>query len=88
MATGAWGASELRDAASVYADPLQYRIIPAHTIDSKPMPTAWAPGKAPGIRSACAAHCAPYQQCHMPARSGVGCVPTGGSKVSEGWNAP
>ena len=42
-------ASGLRDAASVYADPLQYRIIPAHTIDSKPMPTVWSPGKRLGF---------------------------------------
>ena len=46
---GSVGASELREAASAYADPLQYRIIPAHTIDSKPMPTVWTPGKRLGF---------------------------------------
>ena len=46
---GSVGAAELQDAASAYADPLQYRIIPAHTIDSKPMPTVWSPGKRLGF---------------------------------------
>ena len=42
-------ADDLRDAARAYADPLQCRIIPSHTIDSKPMPAEWAPGKRLGF---------------------------------------
>ena len=43
------GADELREAASAYADPLQCRIIPPHSIDSKPMPAEWAAGKRLGF---------------------------------------
>ena len=43
------GADELREAASVYAEPLQCRIIPPHSIDSKPMPTEWTHGKRLGF---------------------------------------
>ena len=43
------GAEALRDAAGVYADPLQCRIIPPYSIDSKPMPTEWAADKRLGF---------------------------------------
>lgn len=43
------GADELREAADAYADPLQCRIIPPHSIDSKPMPTEWTHGKRLGF---------------------------------------
>lgn len=42
-------ADELSEAAGVYADPLQCRIIPPHSIDSKPMPAAWAVGARLGF---------------------------------------
>ena len=43
------GADELREAAGAYADPLQCRIIPPHSIDSKPMPAEWVAGKRLGF---------------------------------------
>ena len=46
---GSAGADELREAAGAYADPLQYRIIPSHSIDSKPMPAEWTAGKRLGF---------------------------------------
>ena len=39
----------LRDAASICADPLQSRILPTHTMDSKPMPLQWRKGKRLGF---------------------------------------
>ena len=44
-------AEELREAASVYGDPLQCRIIPAHSIESKLMPTEWPVGKRLGFEA-------------------------------------
>ena len=46
---GSARADELREAGGAYADPLQARIIPPHSIDSKPMPTEWAAGKRLGF---------------------------------------
>ena len=42
-------ADELRDAAAIYACPLQSRIIPAAGLDSKPMPAQWQAGKSLGF---------------------------------------
>ena len=42
-------ADGLRDAAAVCADPLQARILPAGSIDSKPMPMKWAKDKRFGF---------------------------------------
>ena len=42
-------ADELREAAGVYADPLQCRVIPPRSIDSKPMPAEWTAGKRLGF---------------------------------------
>ena len=46
---GLAGADDLREAAGVYADPLQARIIPPHSIDSKPMPAEWTSGNRLGF---------------------------------------
>ena len=46
---GRSGADELREEASICADPLQSRIIPASAMDSKPMPTGWRAGKRLGF---------------------------------------
>ena len=46
---GQSGADELREAAAICADPLQARIIPASTIDTKPMPTEWRADKQLGF---------------------------------------
>ena len=45
------GADSLRDAAGIYADPLQAKIIPVHTINSKPMPTEWRADKQLGFET-------------------------------------
>ncbi len=42
-------ADELRESAAICADPLQTRIIPASTIDSKLMPAEWQTGKRLGF---------------------------------------
>ncbi len=42
---GTASADVLREQAAVSADPLQARIVPAATIDSKPMPTTWPIGR-------------------------------------------
>ena len=42
-------AEELCEAASIYAEPLQCRIMPAQSIQSKPMPMEWAPAKRLGF---------------------------------------
>ena len=39
----------LRDAAVLYCDPQQAKILPASRIDSKPMPAEWQPGKRLGF---------------------------------------
>ena len=44
-------AEELRDAASTYADPLQCRVLPASSIDSKPMPSEWPVEKRLGFEA-------------------------------------
>jgi CRISPR system Cascade subunit CasE len=46
---GTADATELREAAGDYADPLQCRIIPPASIDSKPMPTEWPERKRLGF---------------------------------------
>ena len=46
---GQSGADDLREEADICADPLQSRIIPASTIDSKPMPSEWRGGKRLGF---------------------------------------
>ncbi|MDE2786638.1 MAG: type I-E CRISPR-associated protein Cas6/Cse3/CasE [Chloroflexota bacterium] len=46
---GTADAETLREAAGLYADPLQSRIIPPHGIDSKPMPAEWTAGKRLGF---------------------------------------
>lgn len=42
-------ADALREAATIYADPLQAGIIPAGRIESKPMPSEWEVGKNLGF---------------------------------------
>ena len=44
-------AGALCDAAGIYADPLQAKILPGHTINSKPMPTEWRAGKRLGFET-------------------------------------
>lgn len=44
-------ADALREAASIYADPLQAKILPGHTINSKPMPMEWRAGKRLGFEA-------------------------------------
>ncbi len=44
-------AEELCEAASIYAEPLQCGIMPAQSIESKPMPMEWAPGKRLGFET-------------------------------------
>ena len=46
---GPAGADDLREAAGIYADPLQGRILRAGTLDSKPMPAKWQTGKRLGF---------------------------------------
>ena len=46
---GPAAADTLRETSCLYACPLQARIIPAASIDSKPMPTEWQPGKRLGF---------------------------------------
>lgn len=46
---GQSGADALREAGDTFAEPLQCRIIPAATIDSKPMPAEWQVGKRLGF---------------------------------------
>ena len=41
----------LREAASIYADPLQGRVIPTDKMDSKPMPAQWQLGKHLGFET-------------------------------------
>lgn len=48
---GTADAEELRAAADLYADPLQSRIIPTRSIDSKAMPAEWAAGKRLGFET-------------------------------------
>ena len=45
------GADSLREAVGIYADPLQAKIFPGHTINSKPMPTEWREGKQLGFET-------------------------------------
>ena len=42
-------ASDLKEAAAIYADPLQCRIISPLKLESKPMPSAWRVGKPLGF---------------------------------------
>ena len=42
-------AEELREAAAICADPMQCRVIPAASLDSKPMPSDWQIGKRLGF---------------------------------------
>ena len=42
-------ADVLREAADIYADPLQCRALPTASIDSKPMPPEWQVGKRLGF---------------------------------------
>ena len=44
-------ADALRESAGIYADPLQAKILPGYTINSKPMPTAWRAGKRLGFET-------------------------------------
>ena len=46
---GAAAADALRDAAGAFACPLQSQIIPARSLDSKPMPAEWPAGKRLGF---------------------------------------
>ena len=48
---GTTDASALRDAAGIYADPLQCRVISLHRLDSKPMPSQWQEGKRLGFET-------------------------------------
>ena len=42
-------ANDLRDAAATFCDPMQAKILPASSFDSKPMPTEWTSGKRLGF---------------------------------------
>ena len=42
-------ADELRDAASLFACPLQEKALPLASLDSKPMPSSWQSGKRLGF---------------------------------------
>lgn len=61
----------LRDAADIYADPSQARILPADRIASKPMPLVWQAGKRLGfetrirpiVRRSRNADCRPRKEC-------------------------
>ena len=46
---GQAAADDLRETAAMCADPLQARVIPASSIDSKPMPTQWSVDKRLGF---------------------------------------
>ena len=46
---GASDANALRDAAAAFACPLQASVIPADTLQSKPMPSEWEAGKRLGF---------------------------------------
>ncbi len=46
---GRCDAGDLRDAAGLYCDPLQAKILPPSRIDSKPMPAKWQKGKRLGF---------------------------------------
>ena len=46
---GQTDADALREAAAICADPLQARIVPPSTIDSKPMPAQWKASKRLGF---------------------------------------
>ena len=46
---GQASAGDLREAAAICSDPLQARILPAHCMDSKPMPTEWQKNKRLGF---------------------------------------
>ena len=48
---GTGDADALREASGICADPLQCRIIPAATLDSKAMPAEWRPGKQLGFET-------------------------------------
>ncbi len=48
---GQCSADTLRDAAATYCDPLQARILPSLSIDSKVMPTAWRAGQRLGFEA-------------------------------------
>ena len=41
----------LRDEATVFADPLQSRVLPMNRIDSKPMPLTWQAGRRVGFET-------------------------------------
>ena len=43
------GVADLRAAAEIYADPQQLRALNLSSLDSKPMPTHWQPGKRLGF---------------------------------------
>ena len=45
------GADALREAAGIYACPLQAKILPCHTINSKSMPFEWCAGKRLGFET-------------------------------------
>ena len=44
-------ADELREATAVFADPLQSKILPTSTMDSKTMPNSWRPGQRLGFEA-------------------------------------
>ena len=44
-------ADALREAVGIYACPLQVKILPDHTINSKPMPVGWRAGKRLGFET-------------------------------------
>lgn len=44
-------AGAMREAAGISADPLQYRVIPAQTLDTKPMPREWRAGSRLGFET-------------------------------------
>ena len=43
------GADDLRDAASLFACPLQEKVLPLSSLDSKAMPPAWQTGRRLGL---------------------------------------
>ena len=46
---GSSDADALRETSAICADPLQCRIVPANSLDSKPMPAEWQAGKRIGF---------------------------------------
>ena len=46
---GKTSSAHLRDTHHIFADPLQARVLPSDSINTKPMPTTWKPGSTIGF---------------------------------------